>query len=82
LHGQDAVKSIASRPNIVGEMKEMLKMTEGKIATVEISGNGNVAIWVIEKLEVRISGLGDVRYKGAPKVVRKISGAGSISPLD
>lgn len=48
-------------------------------ADVSISGSSNVDLHVTEALEARISGSGDVRYRGQPKMERlRVSGSGEI----
>lgn len=48
-------------------------------ARVRISGVGGADIYVTKELDARISGLGDVTYRGNPSVIDKdVSGLGSI----
>jgi hypothetical protein len=48
-------------------------------AQIGVSGAGDVELTVADELDVRVSGAGDVRYYGDPKIVTKeISGAGSV----
>ena len=50
---------------------------------VSISGSGNATVYVKERLEARISGSGNVRYKGdVTKVNSRVSGSGSIRSID
>ena len=51
-------------------------------ADVQISGAGRATVWAADDLTARVSGAGGVKYKGRPKVEQKVSGAGSIRPLD
>lgn len=52
---------------------------ETKKATMKISGSGGMKIAVEEELFARISGSGDIRYKGNPKIEDiKVSGSGSV----
>jgi len=46
------------------------------------SGSGNMRVWAEDYLEAKISGSGDVYYKGTPKVKVNSSGSGKISPID
>jgi len=34
-----------------------------------------------ESLQVDIAGSGDVRYRGEPKVSKKVAGSGDVAPL-
>ncbi len=47
-----------------------------------ISGTGNAKVNVIQNLDITISGLGSVEYRGRPLVTQKISGSGNIKSLD
>jgi hypothetical protein len=56
------------------------KLTTEK-AKVEISGAANVDVYASEQLDVTVSGVGSVTYRGNPKVVNKnVSGVGSVNP--
>jgi len=56
---------------------------KAEYARVRISGVGGADVYVTRELEAHISGLGDINYKGNPKVVdRQISGLGSINQVD
>lgn len=49
-------------------------------ATFELSGSSDVETTVTESLTSRVSGSGNIRYRGNPeKLVSKISGSGSVS---
>lgn len=51
-------------------------------AQVQISGSGEQQIWVTDKLDARISGSGNIRYKGTPGTVNStVSGSGKITKL-
>ena len=50
-------------------------------ATVRISGQGNATLRVSNRLDVRLSGVGQVRFHGEPHVTQRITGAGSIEPI-
>jgi hypothetical protein len=54
---------------------------ECKTASVTISGAGGADLWVLDQLEVVISGAGDVKYFGSPIVSPEISGLGRIQGL-
>lgn len=50
---------------------------------VSIDGLGNANVQTTEKLDVTISGIGNLNYKGNPKEIRKnTSGFGSVKKLD
>ena len=51
-----------------------------KKVTCSVSGSGNLGCYASESLEAKVTGSGDVHYKGHPtNVVQKSSGSGSIS---
>jgi hypothetical protein len=50
-------------------------------AEIKVAGQGNVDISVSDRLDVRLAGLGRVRYRGDPTVKQVISGAGSVEQL-
>lgn len=45
-----------------------------------IEGIGAGSVYVTESLNATISGVGKIRYKGDPKVYKKIEGVGVVSP--
>ena len=47
-------------------------------AEIKINGQGNVEVRAAERLDVRIAGIGHVRYHGDPTVKQVISGAGTV----
>lgn len=51
-------------------------------ADVQISGAGNATVWATDSLKARATGAGGIKYKGAPQVDRKVSGAGSVRALN
>lgn len=53
-----------------------------KLANIEITGAGNAKINTSDEINVRISGVGNLDYKNYDrlKIVKKISGVGSINP--
>jgi hypothetical protein len=55
-------------------------MTEN--ATIGITGAGNADVFASVKLDIHVSGAGDIRYKGNPAISQSISGAGSIKKVD
>jgi hypothetical protein len=57
-----------------------LKSEESK---VNISGSGNVNINVTQSLEARVSGSGDIRYRGNPDIRNiQVSGSGNIKKVN
>lgn len=49
-------------------------------ASISISGSAKAVVAASEKLDVRVSGAGEVEYIGDPQVTKSISGSGSIRP--
>lgn len=49
-----------------------------KIVSIELSGAAHARVFATEKLEVDISGVGVIRYKGDPEIRKSISGIGSL----
>lgn len=63
-----------------GDLKTVDLVT--KKSTIKISGSGNAEVNVSEELNTKISGSGEVRYKGRPKIVnQQITGSGKIHNL-
>lgn len=57
-----------------------LKTNETKVS---ISGSGAAEIFASEKLEIKISGAGTVKYAGSPKKLdQEISGAGKVNQVE
>ena len=54
---------------------------ESKTAKVEAVGTGNVVIWVLDSLDVEITGTSEVSYYGSPNVTESITGTGSLTSL-
>lgn len=50
-------------------------------ARITIRGAGSARINVEQKLDVRISGAGDIYYRGNPQITQSISGAGKIHQI-
>lgn len=52
-------------------------------AAINLSGIGGAQVYVTDNLQARVSGVGNIRYKGNPQnIQRNISGVGSIKPSD
>jgi len=47
--------------------------------SIAISGAGDAVVAAAKRLDVQVSGTGEVRYVGSPEVTRSISGAGSVT---
>lgn len=53
---------------------------EAEFATVQVSGSADVKVTVNQSIDARVSGSGDITYRGNPKKIKsKSSGAGDIS---
>jgi hypothetical protein len=52
-------------------------------ASIRLSGIGGAQVYVTDNLQARVSGVGNIRYRGNPQnIQRNISGVGSIKPAD
>ena len=73
----------SNKVTISGSGRVRAEELRAKECTVRISGSGNCRIDVSERLEVSVSGSGNVSYKGDPKkVYSNISGSGNLLRLD
>ena len=50
-------------------------------ADITLTGAGSAQVWVDEKLLARLSGAGNILYKGDPQVEKTITGLGDVKPL-
>jgi putative autotransporter adhesin-like protein len=66
---------------IGGAGKVDSKYLETKWTKIHSSGIGSCTVHATENLDVKITGLGKVRYKGNPELTRKITGIGSLERL-
>lgn len=66
---------------IEGAGKIQGKKLATKSTYVQISGAGMAEVNASETLDVKIEGLGTVKYLGQPKITQEILGAGEIIPL-
>jgi len=66
--------------SISGAGKYSAAELSGHEGRVSISGTGKGTLNVSDKLSVQISGCGSVRYLGEPKLERRVSGVGNVSP--
>ena len=70
------------KTSISGSGKVIASNLEVSKADIHISGSGSAEVNVKDELEARISGSGNVRYKGDPdKVNSNSSGSGSVSKM-
>jgi putative autotransporter adhesin-like protein len=53
-----------------------------RTADVTLEGDGDAEVNVSDRLNVRIAGSGDVRYRGHPVVQQSVAGDGDIAPAD
>ena len=74
-------ESEALNIGISGDCTHNSSNLECMYAMVDISGSGNVTLWVTKSLQVDISGDGDVKYYGNPTVNVALSGSGNVVPL-
>jgi hypothetical protein len=51
-------------------------------ARIEIRGSGDAGINVIENLEGKISGSGNIKYQGNPGITFSVSGSGKLKALN
>jgi len=51
-----------------------------KNCDIRIEGVGAGSVYATESLNATISGIGKIRYKGDPKVYKKVEGVGVVSP--
>lgn len=52
------------------------------VASVIADGSGDATVRVKDRLTARVSGAGDIRYIGRPRVDKSLDGAGEIAPAD
>lgn len=78
--GYISAKGAASNQfiNISGDGDIKLFDLMGSNADITFDGMGDVEVNVSSKLKVRISGAGNVYYKGNPSIDQKISGSGTV----
>lgn len=62
-----------------GDVKaENLKADE---VVIKMTGAGDAVVHAVKLLDVTVDGAGTVRYKGNPKLIKKIAGVGDIEPM-
>lgn len=71
-----------SHVNIAGSGSVYLDKVMSKTSTISIAGSGSAHVWVSERLNSKISGSGDIYYKGNPSEVENtVFGSGKIKKL-
>ena len=76
-----AGKAPSASMRITGSGDIRAEALEARDVDVSIAGSGSARVWATSQLGVRITGAGEVRYRGEPRVERSILGAGSIGRL-
>lgn len=87
----DAILSGSGRIDLSGEVvdADYTLNSSGRIDALELmaieamvanSGSGPLFVWAIDKLEVAITGSGDVIYRGDPSLSFRITGSGILRP--
>ncbi len=74
--------ALSQKADVAGSGKIDGLYLESVSARAHIKGSGSVRVWAKEKLDVKISGSGNVYYKGFPGVSTSISGTGKLIHLD
>ena len=54
---------------------------ESQTANLQVTGTGSAVLWVLDSLDVEISGISKVSYFGSPTVTQNITGTGSLTSL-
>jgi hypothetical protein len=54
---------------------------QSQTAQVGVTGTGSVVIWVLDVLDVEITGISKVSYYGSPQVTQNITGTGTLTRL-
>jgi len=54
---------------------------ESAKANIDLRGAGTANVWVTKDLKVTITGVGNVKYYGAPAIEQKITGLGKLTPM-
>lgn len=66
---------------LMGSGDVLARDLEGAEVTVQLMGSGGVQVWAAERLNARVVGSGDVRYRGSPVVERQELGSGAVAAL-
>ncbi len=67
--------------NLIGTGDYETPNLKSQTSAVSITGTGNVIIWVLDSLDVEITGVSKVSYYGSPTVTKNITGTGSLTSL-
>jgi len=83
LSGSSEVTLTGTAAEVDAEMSGATDLKADDLETaalrMELSGAGEADVYVTERMDVTVSGAGDVRYRGEPKEVNEhVSGAGNI----
>lgn len=71
-----AINKLELKHNGVGDFNAFL--TESTYANIDLKGTGDCNVKVANKLDAKLSGVGNIIYKGNPEVIQKITGTGKI----
>jgi len=52
-----------------------------KECNIRIPGAGNCEVNVIHNLDMKISGMGNLCYKGSPSLTTDVGGVGNVAPV-
>lgn len=66
---------------VYGSGKYLAGDLETANADILIQGSCNLTVWVLEKLDIRVNGSGDVSYYGRPVINQSGNGSGSVLSL-
>jgi hypothetical protein len=81
LRASGTVRNLNATLKGAGDMNLFGLRAENAVA--ELSGAGDVSVYATKYLKARVSGVGDLRYKGHPeKVEKSSSGVGDIHEAD
>ena len=67
--------------NVNGSGNLQAEDLSSKVSRIKIGGSGNINIWVIDTLDARITGSGNIRYYGRPAVSSSGNGSGDVISL-
>lgn len=67
--------------DISGSGELDLLQVRARTARIDVSGSGDAAVQVSERLDVSVSGSGGVRYSGRPQVTADVSGSGTVERI-
>ncbi len=73
--------SLAENIQIEGSGSIQAKNLAATQVNIQISGAGEAEVKAIEVMDVKIDGVGKVKYYGKPKITQEIAGEGEIIPL-